>query len=77
MWLLTELKPPFMVVIKEHKTYFLSSRLHLPHGVGGRGTYSYFPPHNLRKYQWGKWKWKIETYFKFHPTSFNILHGRV
>jgi hypothetical protein len=23
-----------MVVSQEHKTYFLSSRLHLPHGVG-------------------------------------------
>jgi hypothetical protein len=23
-----------MVLIQEHKTYFLSSRLHLPHGVG-------------------------------------------
>jgi hypothetical protein len=23
-----------MVVTQEHKTYFLSSRLHLPHGLG-------------------------------------------
>jgi hypothetical protein len=23
-----------MVVIQEHKIYFVSSRLHLPHGVG-------------------------------------------
>jgi len=42
-----------MIVIQEHKTYFVSFRLHLPHGVGGRGTYSYFLPNKLRKYQWG------------------------
>jgi len=52
-----------MVVIKEN--IFLSSRLHLPHGVGGRGTYSYFLPNKLRKYQWSKWKLKNTAYLKF------------
>jgi hypothetical protein len=42
-----------MVVIQENKTYFVSSSLHLPHGVGVRGTYSYFLSNKLRKYKWG------------------------
>jgi hypothetical protein len=62
-----------MAVTQENKTYFVSSRLHLPHGMGGSGTYSYFLPNKLRKYQLGKWKWKNVTYFQFLHIKYGAL----
>ena len=53
-----------MVVIQEHKTYFVSSRLQLPHGFWGSGTYSYHLLNKLRKYNGVKRKWKNAKYFK-------------
>jgi hypothetical protein len=43
-----------MLVIQEHKAHCVSSRLHLPHGLGQvELTTNYFLPYNLHKYQWG------------------------
>jgi hypothetical protein len=54
-----------MVVIQEHKTYFVSSRLHLPHGVGEEeltATLRHITYININGI---KCKWKIATHFKF------------
>ena len=53
-----------MVVIQEHKTYFVSSRLHLPLGVGEvepTGTFGHITSLSINEV---KWKWKNATYFK-------------
>jgi hypothetical protein len=54
-----------MVVVQDHKTYFVSSRLHLPHGVGEGEPTATFYQINYVNINGVKWKWKNETYFKF------------
>jgi hypothetical protein len=54
-----------MVVIQEHKTYFMNSRLHLPHGLGEvepTGTFCHITYININEVTW---KWKNATYVKF------------
>jgi hypothetical protein len=54
-----------MVVIQAHKTYFVSSRLHLPHSVGEEEPTATFRHTTYVNISWVKWKWKIATYLKF------------
>jgi len=45
-----------MVVIQEHKTYFVSSRLPLPHGVGEEEPTATFCQINYVNINGVKWK---------------------
>jgi len=54
-----------MVVIQEHKTYFVSSRLHLPSGVGEEEPIATFCHITYVSINGVKWKWKTATYFRF------------
>jgi hypothetical protein len=62
-----------MVVIQEHKTYFVSSRLNLPHGVGEKEPTATFCHINYININGVKWKWKNATYFKFLYTKDSVL----
>jgi len=53
-----------MVVIEENKTYFVSSRLHLPHGLGEEESTTTFCQINYVNNNGANWKWKNATYFK-------------
>jgi hypothetical protein len=61
-----------MVVTWEHKTFY-ELWVPLTPRFGGSGTYSYFLPYKLCKYEWGKWKWKNVTYFKFLHIKDGVL----
>jgi hypothetical protein len=52
-------------MIQENKTYFVSSRLHLPHGMGEEEPTATFCQINYVNINGVKWKWKNATYFKF------------
>jgi len=54
-----------MVVIQEHKTYFVSSTLHLPHGVGEEEPTATFCQINYVNINGVMWKMKNATYIKF------------
>jgi hypothetical protein len=54
-----------MVVIQEHKKYFVSFKLHLPHGLGEVEPTGTFCHINYANINGVKWKWKNSTYFKF------------
>ena len=54
-----------MVVIQEHITYFVSTRLHLPYDVGEEEPTATFCQINYVNINGVKWKWKNSTYFKF------------
>ena len=54
-----------MVVIQEHKTYFVSSSLHLPHGMGEEEPTATFRHITYVNINGDKWKWKIATYSNF------------
>jgi CRISPR/Cas system CMR-associated protein Cmr3 (group 5 of RAMP superfamily) len=54
-----------MVVIQENKTYFVSSRLHLPHGVGEEELTATFCQINYVNINGVKWKLKNTAYLKF------------
>jgi hypothetical protein len=54
-----------MVVIQENKTYFVSSRLHLPHGVREEEPTATFCHINYVIINGVKWKLKNTTYLKF------------
>jgi hypothetical protein len=61
----TNIRTQSMVVIQEHKTYFVRSRLHLPHVLGEMeptGTFCHITSVNMNGV---KWKWKNATHFKF------------
>jgi hypothetical protein len=62
-----------MVVIQEHKTHFVRSRLHLPHGVGEEEPTATFRHITYVNINGVKWKWKIATYFKFLYIKDGIL----
>ena len=53
-----------MVVIQKSKTYVVSSRLHLPHGMGEEEPTATFCQINYVNINGVKWKWKNATYFK-------------
>ena len=53
-----------MVVIQGHKTYFVSPRLHLPHGVGEEEPTATFCHINYININGVKCKWKNATYYK-------------
>jgi hypothetical protein len=42
-----------MFMFQENKTYFVKSRLHLPHGLCEEEPTATFCQINLCKYQWG------------------------
>ena len=65
-----------MVVIQEHKTYFVSSTLHLPHGVGEEEPTATFCQINYVNINGVKWKWKNATYFKFLRIKNGVLLAR-
>jgi hypothetical protein len=68
-----------MVVIQEHKTYFLSSRLHLPHGVGEvepTTNFRHTTYVNINEVSWNRRLQHTLSCLQCHPTSFNILHGQ-
>ena len=54
-----------MVVIQESKPYFMSSRLHLLHGVGEEDPTATFCQKNYIYINGVKWKLKNATYPKF------------
>jgi len=54
-----------MVVIQENKTYFVSCRLHLPHGVGEEEPTATFFQINYVNINGVKWKLKNATYLEF------------
>jgi hypothetical protein len=54
-----------MVVIQEHKKYFVSTMLYLPHGLGEVGPTGTFCHINYVNINGVKWKLKNSTYFKF------------
>jgi len=63
-------------VIQKHKTYFVSSRLHLPHGLGEvepTATFCHVIYVNINGV---KWKWKNATYFKFLYIKEGVLFVR-
>jgi hypothetical protein len=63
-----------MVVIQENKTYFVSSRLHLPHGVGGgEEPTATFCQINYININGVKWKLKNATYLKFLYITDGVL----
>ena len=49
-----------MVVIQEHETYFVRSRLHFPHGVGEEPTAT-FCHINYININGAKWRWNSAT----------------
>ena len=54
-----------MVVIQENNTYFVSSRLHLPHGAGTEESTATFCQINYVNIKGVKWKLKYAIYLKF------------
>jgi len=54
-----------MVVIQENKTYFVSCRLQLPHGVGEEEPTAPFYQINYVHINGVRWKLKYATYLKF------------
>jgi len=54
-----------MVVIQENKTYFVSCRLHLPHGMGEEEATATFCQINYVNISGVKWKLKNTAYLKF------------
>jgi hypothetical protein len=63
-----------MVVIQENKTYFVSSGLHLPHGVGEEEPTATFCQINYVNINGVNWKLKNATYLKFpHITDGMLL----
>jgi hypothetical protein len=54
-----------MVVIQENKTYFVSSRLRLPHCVGEEEPSATFCQINYVNINGVKWKLKNTAYLKF------------
>ena len=65
-----------MVVIQENKMYFVSSRLHLPHGVGEVEPTSTFRQITYVNINGVKWKWKNATYFKSLYIKDGVLRVR-
>jgi CRISPR/Cas system CMR-associated protein Cmr3 (group 5 of RAMP superfamily) len=63
-----------MVVIHGgKKTYFMSSRLHLPHGVGEEEPITTFCQINYVNISGVKWKLKNATYLKFRCITDSVL----
>jgi CRISPR/Cas system CMR-associated protein Cmr3 (group 5 of RAMP superfamily) len=62
-----------MAVIQEHKTYFVRSRLHLPHGVGKEEPTAAFCQINYININGAKWKLKNATYIKFLHITDGVL----
>jgi len=62
-----------MVVIQENKTYFLSSRLHLPHVVGEEEPTATFCQINYVIINGVKWKLKNTEYLKFLYITDGVL----
>ena len=62
-----------MVVIQEHETYFVSSGLHLPHGMGVEELTATFCQINYVNINGVKWKWKNATYLKFPSIKDGVL----
>jgi hypothetical protein len=55
------MRTQFIVVIQEHKKYSVSSRLHLPHGLGEVEPTATFCHINYININGVKWKWKNAT----------------
>jgi hypothetical protein len=65
-----------MVVIQENITYFVSSMLHLPHGVGEDEPTATFCQINCININGVKWKLKNATYPKFLYITGGVLLAR-
>jgi hypothetical protein len=65
-----------MVVVQEHKTYLVSSRLHLPHGIGEEEPTANFCHINYININGVKRKWKNAIYFKFIYIKDGVLLAR-
>jgi len=62
-----------MVVIQENKTYFVSSGLHLPHGVREEESTPTFCQINYVNINGVKWKLKNTSYLKFLYITDGVL----
>ena len=62
-----------MVVIQKNKTYSLSSRLHLPHGVWEEEPTATFCQINYVNMNGVKWKLKNAAYLKFLYITDGVL----
>jgi hypothetical protein len=65
-----------MVVIQDNKTYFMSSRLHLPHGVVEEEPTATFCQINDINVNGVKWKLKNAAYLKFPYITDGVLPVR-
>jgi hypothetical protein len=65
-----------MVVIQEYRTYFVSSRLHVPHGVGEAEPTATFRHVTYVNINGVKCKFKIAMYFKFLYIKDGVLFVR-
>jgi len=65
-----------MIVIQGHKTYFVSSWLHLPHHLWELELTATFCHINYININGVKWKWKNATYFKFLHIKDGVLPVR-